>query len=210
VKILFAQMSIEEFIQRLSDGKPTPGGGSAAALAGAMGAALIAMFCNLTASKKKYFGIKEEMETIAAFAQERQKLLLELVDRDSAAYEKILAANRLPKETEAEVALRREAINGATLEATRTPLETATVSLGLLELVPPLASKGNPNALSDLKVGMELLYTSFSGGKANVEINLPWLNPADAKEIKSQLAALCPLAERTLCKGREEISLQQE
>lgn len=204
---MFAQMSFEEFLHRLASGKPTPGGGSAAALAGAMGAALIAMFCNLTAGKKKYLGVKDEMEAAAAFAVEQQKKLLELADRDSAAYEKVLAAYRLPKETDADVDLRQQAINAATLEATRTPLETATVSVGLLERVPSLAARGNPNALSDLKVGMELLYAAFCGGKANVEINLPWLEEADAADIKSELAALCQGAEKTVSAGREEISL---
>lgn len=204
---MFAQMSIEEFLQRLASSKPTPGGGSAAAVAGAMGAALIAMYCNLTASKKKFLGVKDEMDAVSGFAQQQQQLLLELADRDSAAYEKVLAAYRMPKETEAEAALRSEAIYAATLEATRTPLETAEVSARLLEGVPALAAKGNPNALSDLKVGMELLYTAFSGGKANVEINLPWLEAADATEIKSELAALCLGAEKALSAGREEIAL---
>ncbi|HOC05740.1 MAG: cyclodeaminase/cyclohydrolase family protein [Bacillota bacterium] len=204
---MFAQMSFEEFLHRLASGKPTPGGGSAAALAGAMGAALLAMFCNLTAGKKKYLDVKDEMEAVAAFAVEQQQKLLELADRDSEAYEKVLAAYRLPKETEAEIDLRQQAINAATLEATRTPLETAKVSVGLLERVPSLAAKGNPNALSDLKVGLALLDAAFSGGKANVEINLPWLEAEDAAAIKSQLAALCQRAEKALSAGRAEIAL---
>lgn len=206
---MYAQLSIEEFVERLSDGNPTPGGGSAAALAGAMGSALVAMFCNLTAGKKKYAAFKDEMEAVAAFAQELKGRFLELVDRDSAAYERIVAANRLPKETEAEKARRLQAIDAATLEATRTPLETAAVSVSLLERIPPLAAKGNPNALSDLKVGTELLFTAFTGARANVEINLPWLGEAAAAPIKEELAALIQRAERSVRSGREEISRQQ-
>lgn len=206
---MFAQLSIEEFVRRLSDGNPTPGGGSAAALAGAMGSALVAMFCNLTAGKKKYAAVREEMEAVAAFALERKEQLLELVDRDSAAYEKIVAANRLPKETEAEKSKRREASDAATLEATRTPLETAAVCVSLLERITPLAAKGNPNALSDLKVGTELLFTAFTGARANVEINLPWLAEAAAAPIKEELAALIQRAEGSVRSGREEISRQQ-
>jgi glutamate formiminotransferase/formiminotetrahydrofolate cyclodeaminase len=206
---MFAQLSIEEFVQRLSDGNPTPGGGSAAALAGAMGSALVAMFCNLTAGRKKYAAVKEEMKTVAAFALELKGQLLQLVDRDSAAYEGIVAANRLPRETEAEKARRQEAIDAATLEATRTPLETAAVCVSLLERIPPLAAKGNPNAISDLKVGTELLFTAFTGARANVDINLPWLAEPAASPIKAELAELVRRAEMSVRSGREEISRQQ-
>jgi len=205
---MFAQLGIEEFVERLSDGNPTPGGGSAAALAGAMGSALVAMFCNLTAGKKKYAAVKEEMEAVAAFARKLQGQLLELVDRDSAAYERIVAANRLPRETEVEIARRLQAIDTATLEATRTPLETAAVCVSLLERIPPLAAKGNPNAISDLKVGTELLFTAFIGARANVEINMPWLAEAAAAPIKAELARLSQRAEMSVRSGREEISRQ--
>mgnify|MGYP001011243598 CR=1 FL=1 len=205
---MFAQMNIKEFVRQLSDGNPTPGGGSAAALAGAMGSALVAMFCNLTAGKKKYADVKEEMAAVAVFAQELQEQLLELVDRDSAAYDRIVAANRLPRETEAERTSRLQAIDDATLEATRTPLETAAICVNLLERIPPLAAKGNPNAISDLKVGTELLSTAFIGARANVEINLPWLAEPVAAPIKAELAELSQRAERSVQSGREEISRQ--
>lgn len=207
---MFVELSLDEFTRRLADGSPTPGGGSAAALAGTMGASLVAMFCTLTAKKKKYAQVKEEMEGVAQFCALRRSVLMELVDKDSAAYEMVLAANRKPKETDEERELRRQAIDEATLEATRIPLETASHCVAVLERIPPLAAKGNPNAISDLKVGMELLFTAFGGAKANVEINLPWLtDSAAAREIETQLNDLVATAQEALEKGREEISQVQ-
>ena len=130
--------------------------------------------------------------------------MVELVDLDSEAYAKVLAANRLPKETEAEKAARREAMDAATLIATRTPLETAACCVAALELVPPLVAKGNPNALSDLKVGMELLFTAFTGARANLEINLPWLPQAAAAEITEELSPLIAKAEALVAEGRKK------
>jgi formiminotetrahydrofolate cyclodeaminase len=206
---MFTELSLAEFTRRLADGQPTPGGGSASALAGAMGAGLVSMFCNLAIGKKKYAAVQVEMEEAAAAANRWRGRLVELVDLDSEAYAKVLAANRLPKETEAEKAARREAMDAATLIATRTPLETAACCVAALELVPPLVAKGNPNALSDLKVGMELLFTAFTGARANVEINLPWLPQAAAAEITEELSPLIAKAKALVAEGREEISRLQ-
>jgi len=207
---MFVELSLEEFSQRLADGKPTPGGGSAAAMAGAMGAGLVSMFCTLTASKKKFVAVKEEMEKEASHADVWRGRLVELVDRDSAAYGKILAANRLPKDSDAEKELRQQAIDDATLEATQTPLETASNCIAVLERIPPLFAKGNPNAFSDLKVGMELLFTAFGGAMANVEINLPWLaDTAGAEGIRIEILELAVRAKKAVESGREEISRLQ-
>ena len=206
---MLVNLSLAEFTRRLADGNPTPGGGSASALAGAMGSALVAMFCNLTAGRKKYASVREEMLEAAAFAGEQQGKFLGLVDRDSAAYEKIVAANRLAKDSEEEKTRRAQALDAASLEATRTPLETCGVSADLLERTLSLAAKGNANALSDLKVGVELLFTAFSGAKANVEINLPWLPETLGEGIRAELAALVLRAEGALKVAREEISALQ-
>ena len=203
---MLVNLSLEDFTRRLADGNPTPGGGSASALAGAMGSALVAMFCTLTAGRKKYASVREEMLALAAFAGEQQGKFLGLVDRDSTAYEKIVAANRLAKDTEEEKARRVQAQDAASLEATRTPLETCGVSADLLARTPSLAAKGNANALSDLKVGVELLFTAFTGAKANVEINLPWLPEQAGAEIREELAALVARAEQAVMTVREEIA----
>lgn len=203
---MYVQLGVKDFTHQLASGNPTPGGGSAAALAGAMGAALVAMYCNLTVGRKKYALVKDEMEEIAAVAWAGQEQLLGLVDRDSAAYQKIVAANRLPRQTEAEKVQRSEAIDAATLEATRTPLETATAATKLLERAVSLASKGNPNALSDLQVGVQLLFSAFIGARANVEINLSWLKEEAAKELEEEIVALAHRAEGAMARVREEIT----
>lgn len=206
---MLINLSAREFVGRLGDGNPTPGGGSASALAGAMGTALVAMYCNLTASRKKYASVQGEMLAAAAFALERQKILLDLVDRDSAAYEGIVQANRLPKDTEEEKILRAKAIDQVTLTATRTPLETAAVCAEMLERILGLAPKGNPNALSDLQVGLELLFTAFTGARANVEINLPWLFEDIGRNLRSELGVLSLRAEKAVQAARKEISTLQ-
>lgn len=203
---MLVNLNLGDFCKAISDKNPTPGGGSASAFAGAMGASLVAMFCSLTASKKKYVDVKEIMEEVASFALEGQGRLLGLVDADSGAYEKVLAANRMPKDSEAEAELRQRAVAEATLEATRVPLDTAASCLAVLEKVPGLAERGNPNALSDLKVGTELLWTAFQGGLANVEINLPWLPETEAEGIRDQVLDLVVRAQKTLETIRGEIS----
>lgn len=206
---MFADLSLEEFCRRLADGQPTPGGGSASAMAGAMGAGLVSMFCSLTLGRKKYAEVQGEMEEAAALAQDWQAHLLNLVDLDSAAYGKVLEANRMPKDSAQEKAVRRQAIDAANLEATSTPLDTAASCVAVLERIPSLAAKGNGNALSDLKVGMELLYTAFVGAKANVDINLPWLPKSEAEEYREKIDALGARADKALHQGRGEISRVQ-
>jgi glutamate formiminotransferase/formiminotetrahydrofolate cyclodeaminase len=203
---LLINLSLGDFCKAIAEKNPTPGGGSASAYAGAMGASLVAMFCSLTASKKKYVEVKEYMEQVAAYALEGQGRLLSLVDADSRAYEKVLAANRMPKDSEAEIELRERAVAEATLEATQAPLATASCCLEVLERVPGLAEKGNPNVLSDLKVGTELLWTAFQGGLANVEINLPWLPENEAEGIRDRVLDLVVRAQKTLETIRGEIS----
>lgn len=203
---MLVDLSVSEFVDQLASGEPTPGGGSASALAGGMGAALVAMFCNLTATRKKYAAVKPKMEAIAAAALTEKARFVELVDKDSAAYNKIVAANRLPKETEEEKAARSEAVEKATEEATLTPLTTVAVAVSLLEKLPSLAGAGNPNALSDLRVGVELLATAIAGAKANVEINLPWLPEKQKKQLGGELADLAARGNSLLTAVRAEIS----
>ncbi len=203
---MLVDLNVKEFCARIADGKPTPGGGTAAAVAGAMGAGLVSMFCNVTAGRKKYASVKEDMEEAAGHAVRWQQKLLELADLDSQAFEKVLEANRMPKETDEEKKVRKQAIDAASLEATRVPLQTGAACVAVIEMVPALAARGNPNALSDLKVGLELLWTAFQGAMANVEINLPWLPEEDGAEIKDELLHLTMQAQKAAEQGREQIN----
>lgn len=203
---MLANLALEEFCDRLADGKPTPGGGSAAAVAGAMGSGLVAMFCKITANRKKYSSVREEMVTTAAYADQWRGQLLQLAELDSRAFEKVLAANRMARDTEAEKAARSQAIDEASLEATGVPMQTAAACVAVMERVPPLAGRGNPNALSDLKVGLELLWTGFQGALANVEINLPWLPEKEAAPLKEESLKLAARAQKALDTGRQAIA----
>lgn len=203
---MFKDLTINDFLQSLGEKSATPGGGTAAAISGAMGASLISMFCRVTAGKKKYAEVKEEMETVANEVDKWRQKLLQLADDDSDSYIEVMNGFKLPKETQEEKTARAEAIEKASQKATEVPLETATVILPLLEKVAGLASKGNPNAISDLKVALELCYTGFIGAIANVEVNLPTLtDKAFSSEIKEKMMDIQVRAQQAVEEGRESI-----
>lgn len=203
---MFKDLCINDFLQQLASKNATPGGGTASAISGAMGASLIAMFCNLTASKKKYVDVKEEMEAIAKEAEAIRDRLLQLADEDSNSYIGVMNAFKLPKETDEDKEIRAAAIEKASQKATEVPLETAISIIPLLEKVPNLAKKGNPNAMSDLKVGLEACYTGFVGAAANVEINLPGLtDEVFVAKITEKFNSAKEKAQRLVEEGRNSI-----
>lgn len=204
--IMFKDLSISQFLSELGSGNPAPGGGAAAAISGAMGASLISMYCRVTANKKKFVEVKEEMEAFANEADSIKEKLFKLADADSNSYIDVMGAFKLPKETDEEKAKRAEAIELASQKATEIPLETAVAILPLLKEAASLAKKGNPNAISDLKVGLELCYTGYIGAMSNVEINLPGLKDQDFKQaINDKLEEVQSEAFEAVDAGRESI-----
>lgn len=172
---MLTNLSISDFLSKLGSNEPAPGGGSAAALAGAMGANLLTMVCALTRGKKGYEEYAEECEHGLAEVGKVAGRLRELVDEDTAAFNELMAAFKLPKgDVEAKRA-RSEAIQAATRQATETPLEVAELCRETLRLTPRLAAIGNKNAISDIGVGALLLTGALNGALLNVEINLPGL-----------------------------------
>jgi glutamate formiminotransferase/formiminotetrahydrofolate cyclodeaminase len=179
------------FLDALAEGTPTPGGGSAAAYAGAMAAALVAMVCRLTLGKKKYAAVEEAMKATLEQAEALRAELSAAVEKDAAAYEEVLAALRLPKESEEEKAVRAKAIQAATLKAAQVPLEVAEKSLKVLELAAQVIAQGNPNALSDGGVAASLAQAAISGAALNVAINLASLeDQASAQPLLARLGAV--------------------
>ncbi len=172
VKDMLANTTLEEFTAKLASGAPTPGGGSAAALAGALSASLIQMVCDLTLGREKYKAHEDSVREIRHKAEAMHRDLLALVDKDADAYDSVMAAIRMPKETEGEKATRKEAIGRANLFATETPMATAEGCVTLLGLVADLVERGNPNALSDVGTAAMLAYAGLRGGAMNVRINL--------------------------------------
>jgi formiminotetrahydrofolate cyclodeaminase len=164
--------TVDEFIDEVASSSPTPGGGSVAALAGALGAALTAMVCNLTIGKKKYLGVQREMEEVLKQSDNLQASFVKLIDDDAEAFNTVMSAFDLPKETEEEKTKRAEAIQQATKNATEIPLRVMQFCEQALVLTRAAAEKGNVNSISDAGVAALMLHAACLGAKLNVRINL--------------------------------------
>ena len=167
------RLSLRQFVNEVSLDSPTPGGGSVAALCGALSAALSAMVANLTYGKRGYENAFEEMKTGAIKAQSLKEELLRAVDLDTRAFDKVIEAYRLPKTTEDQKKEKEMAVEEALKEATLVPLEVLKKSLELLELARAVAVNGNKNSLSDAGVAGLTAQAAAEGAYFNVRINLP-------------------------------------
>jgi methenyltetrahydrofolate cyclohydrolase len=171
--------TLAAFLDELASSSPAPGGGSVAALAGALGVALTAMVCNLTIGKKKYAAAEEEMRKIHLQAEEMRGLFTALIDKDTEAFNKVMEAFSLPKETEPQKALRSAAIREATKEATNVPLEVMKHCIDALALAQQVAAAGNVNSISDAGVSAYMLHAAVESAALNVRINLNNLNDSE-------------------------------
>lgn len=179
------------FLDALSAATPTPGGGSAAAQAGAMGAALVAMVARLTIGKKKYAEVEAQMNEILSQAERLRQELTKAVEEDSAAFINVLAAFKLPKESPEQQKQRSAAIEQANLQAARVPLEVAQKAVIVMALAERCASLGNLNAISDAASAASLANAALISAGYNVQINLNGLSDSDARDLLlSQLQAL--------------------
>lgn len=191
---MLTELSVQHFLDALASGDPAPGGGSAAALAGAQGAALISMVCNLTVGRKKYASVEAELLECRARADALRAQLAGLIDRDTAAYEVVMSAYKLTKETPDQVAARTAAIQSALRQATSTPLETLAACVEVLELCPVVLAKGNPNAVSDGAAGMLAAHAGMHAAALNVRINLNAID--DNGFVSETTAKMSSLLER--------------
>jgi formiminotetrahydrofolate cyclodeaminase len=174
-----AKKTLAAFLDELASSSPAPGGGSVAALAGALGSALTAMVCNLTIGKKKYAAVEDEMKKILVQAEEMRALFTALIDKDTDAFNKVMEALSLPKDTEPQKALRAAAIREATKEATNVPLEVMKHCIDALALTQQVAATGNVNSVSDAGVSAFMLHTAVEAAALNVRINLNNLNDSE-------------------------------
>lgn len=166
------QTTIEDFLADVASDKPTPGGGSVSALAGSMGASLARMVAGLTLGKDKYAEVEMEMQEVADLAEDLQEELTKAVARDSDAFDAVMAAFRLPRETDGDKEARSTAIQAATRLATEVPLQTAKAAAKVIDLAQTVAEKGNPNAITDAGVAALLGLAAVEGALLNVDINL--------------------------------------
>ncbi|MFQ6611818.1 MAG: glutamate formimidoyltransferase [Fidelibacterota bacterium] len=171
--------SVNDFIQELSSNSPAPGGGSVAALAGSLGAALASMVAALTHEKRGFGAYQAEMETIGTTAQEVKERLIFLVDEDTRAFNQVMNAGRLPATTSPEKKQKQREIQKANRYATEIPFEVATVSLEIIQLAQKLVEHGNPNSVSDAGVAAEVALAAVRGAGMNVLINLSAVDDPD-------------------------------
>ena len=190
------EMTVREFLSELASDAPAPGGGSAAALAGALAAALTAMVANLTRGREKFAGVEEKMSALADRAAALKDGLAQLVEEDTAAFNRVMAAFRQPKDTPETEAAREAAIQAALAAAAEVPLRTAEAAVSVLALAQEAAAYGNPAAVSDAGVAALLARAAVEGAALNVDINLGFLQDAERK------AALAARKEQALAAAR--------
>jgi len=185
---MLAQMSIEKFLGVLASNEPAPGGGSVAALSGALGAALVSMVCQLSIGRK---GLENFEGILKRGLEEATKLrtdLLSRVDLDTQAFNAVMAAFKMPKETDEQKAARSHSIQQGYKEAVKSPLAIAEQCVSVLRLTGSLLGKTNANALSDLGVGAQEAYAGLEGAIMNVKINLPTIK--DTKFVNGTSARI--------------------
>lgn len=182
-----AELTVRDLTERLASRAPVPGGGSASALAGALGAALVEMVCELTVGKPEYEDVDPVARQIGAAAGELRGSMLAAAEEDAAAYLDVVTARRLPRETDEERAARKAAIGEASLAATEVPLRVVRLAADVLDLAASIASIGNRNAVSDAGAAALLAAAAARGAALNVRINLPSL--PDAHPLRADAAA---------------------
>jgi formiminotetrahydrofolate cyclodeaminase len=164
-------LRLRDLLDRFASTDPTPGGGSAAALSGATGAALVTMVCAMTKTRTGAQAERDRLDTALGWAREASSRLRSLVDEDSEAFDAVMAAYRLPRATDEEKAQRKTAIARAMSRATQVPLQTAEACLVVMRAAAEAAQNGNPNALSDARTGGAMAWAGLLGAAENVRIN---------------------------------------
>ncbi|MGD2125576.1 MAG: cyclodeaminase/cyclohydrolase family protein [Desulfobacteraceae bacterium] len=186
-----AELTLNEFLNRVASDSPTPGGGSVAALTGALSAALCAMVTRLTLGREKHRDAWEEMEHVRNSADELARRLITLVDTDTEAYNQVMIALKLPKENDDQKAHRQRAVQAAYKQAALVPMETLRTVAGLLDLVQQVLAKGNPNCITDAGVSAQLIRAAAVGAAYNVRINLSSIEDETfCRELETELSDL--------------------
>lgn len=192
------------FLDAVAANTPTPGGGSAAALAGALGAALAAMVGRLTVGKRKYAAVEQEMATLIIKAEKLRATLTARMDEDATAFDAVMAAFKLPKGTEEEQGARNAAIQKATIGAAEVPLGTARDALSVMELALTVARKGNVNAVSDAASAAWMAMASIQSALLNVRINAASLEDQTLKGAwQTEIGRILARAESLLAQVQE-------
>lgn len=185
---MVSQLSVDEFLEQLASKASTPGGGSAAGLMGAMGAALVSMVCNLTVGKAQYVAVEADMLDLLGRAEALRQALAASIAEDVAAFDQVMAAYGLPKATESEKAARTDAIQAALREAMAVPMQAARLAAQVIDLSSEAADKGNANVISDAGVAVVAALASLKSAALNVYVNAGALK--DRVHAEAQVAEL--------------------
>jgi len=200
----FRDLTVAQFVDALASGEPVPGGGAAAAIAGSLGAALVAMVANLSAGRPKYAEHTALLDRTIQAARELQERMLALADEDAEAFAGYGAAMKLPRDTDEEKSIRTAAIRGAALAATLSPLKTVEATLEIVALAEALAGRSNKNASSDLEVAALMSVAACRAAAANVFINLPSLgDETRARDLYARTEGIADVVERLAAQTRE-------
>jgi len=173
--VSLATLSISEYARRLASADPTPGGGSASAVVGAMGASLVSMVAQLTGASPKFATMAERMRIIAEEGQRLSAAFIAAIDDDVAAFDKVSAAYKLHKSTDAERASRTAAIQAALVGASDVPMHVVELALETVRLAVELVDAGNPNAISDAGCAALFAQTAARGAALNIRLNIKTL-----------------------------------
>ncbi len=181
---MLTDIAVREYLGRLASNAPAPGGGSAAALAGALAAALGEMVGNFTVGKKKFAGVEEDIKRLLAVLEEQRGVLLGLTDEDASAYGQVAQAYAMPRSTKQEKAARADAIQKALKAACEVPFGVCRCCAAVIGTLRELAQKGNPNLISDVGCAAKLALAALECAWLNVEINLASIK--DAKFVEGR------------------------
>jgi formiminotetrahydrofolate cyclodeaminase len=188
---LLKDLTITEFLQQTASSEPLPGGGCTAALSAALAASLVEMVANLTIGRKEFQAVENEMKKIAQTAADLREKLQDDINKDAQAYREVLAAFKLPKNTDGEKKQRSDAIQQAFKTAATVPLGVARDALKIMDLASRAIAQGNQNAVSDGAVGVLVSRTAALAAIYNVKINLSAIkDPGFVKELTREVEAL--------------------
>ena len=202
----FRDLTLEAFSARLASAEPVPGGGSASAVAGALGASLVTMVASLSTGRPKYAQHEDLLGWAIDRGGELRTRFLDLADEDADAYAEFAAAMKLPRGSEAEIATRKAAMREAARRAAEVPLACVEACLSLVEIAEALAGRSNANASSDLNVAALLAEAGARGAAANVLINLPSIgDPSYEGQLTARVSDLLDVIEDLASATREAV-----
>jgi methenyltetrahydrofolate cyclohydrolase len=200
--VTLVEKPITAFLDELASANPAPGGGSVAALSGALGAALVSMVCNLTIGRKKYVEVEGRMKELVVHSEALRAELTDLLDQDVAAFNRVSEAMKMPRDTEEQKAARQQTLQAALKAATDVPMRVATACAKVIDLCRPVSEMGNVNAISDGGVGALMAEAALRSAALNVLINLSWIE--DAAFVAEQRGRLSHLLDGK-AKVKEEV-----